>query len=229
MPESGCISADLFKFLKELKAHNRRDWFLKNKDRYEAEVRDPVLNLIAELRPRLSKISPHFVVDPSPSGGSMMRIYRDVRFSKDKSPYKTSVSAHFWHGHGKEGRTPAFYLHLEPDRTFIGGGVWRPDPEGVRKIREAIVTRTSAWKKAVTGRSLGTGCGMAGESLKRPPPGFDPAHPFIEDLKRKDFAITLPLKDADLAGPKASDVVADGLKSAAPFIRFVTEALGLPF
>jgi uncharacterized protein (TIGR02453 family) len=229
MSESPSLSPEFFKFLRELKAHNKRDWFLKNKSRYEADVRDPVLHLIAEIRPRLSKVSPHFVVDPSPTGGSMMRIYRDTRFSKDKSPYKTAVSAHFWHGHGEEGMTPAFYVHLEPGRSFVGGGVWRPIPEGVQKIRQAIVARSGAWGKAVSGRTFGTGCGMAGESLKRPPAGFDPAHPFIDDLKRKDFAISLSVKDSDLAGAKACDTVVQGLKSAAPFIRFVTEALGLPF
>jgi uncharacterized protein (TIGR02453 family) len=223
------ITSDLFRFLRDLKAHNRRDWFLKNKGRYDVEVRDVFLNLIADLRPRLNQVSPHFVVDPSPTGGSMMRIYRDVRFSKDKSPYKTSLAAHFWHAHGKEGMTPAFYLHVEPDGSSIGGGLWRPPPEGLQKIRQAIVERTSEWKKVVSGRSFRMGCGMAGESLKRPPPGFDPAHPFIEDLKRKDFATSVPLKDSDLVGKNASDAVFEGLKSVAPFIRFVTEALGLPF
>lgn len=229
MPGTPALSSEFFKFLKDLKAHNRREWFLRNKGRYEADVRDPFLGLIADLRPRLSRISPHFVVDPSPAGGSMMRIYRDVRFSKDKSPYKTAVSGHFWHAHGEEGMTPAFYLHLEPGRSFIGGGVWRPIPEGLQKIRQAIVTRTDAWKRAVSGRSLGTGCGMAGESLKRPPTGFPPDHPLIEDLKRKDFAIALSLKDSDLVGAKACNTVVVGLKAAAPFLRFVTEALGLPF
>src|SRR5262249_14863998 len=144
-------------------------------------------------------------------------------------PYKTSLSAHFWHGHGKEGMTPAFYLHLEPGRTFAGGGLWRPPAEGVQKIREAIVARTDAWKKASSGRSFNTACGMVGESLKRPPAGFDPDHPFIEDLKRKDFAISISLKDSDLTGAKAGDTVVEGFRSAAPFIRFITESLGLPF
>ena len=229
MTESASLGPGLFRFLKELSRHNERSWFLKNKARYEAEVRDPFLLLIADLRPRLNQVSPHFVVDPSPSGGSMMRIYRDIRFSKDKSPYKTSVSAHFWHAHGKEGMTPAFYLHLEPGRSSVGGGLWRPPPEGLRMIRQAIVDRTGAWKKVVSGRSFRMGCGMAGESLKRPPPGFDPAHPFIEDLKRKDFATSAALKDSDLTRPDPSRAVLEGMTAAAPFIRFVTEALGLPF
>jgi uncharacterized protein (TIGR02453 family) len=229
MPRTGALTPELFKFLKALKSHNHRDWFLKNKSRYESDVRDPFLQLIGDLRPGLAKISPHFVADPSPSGGSMMRIYRDIRFSKDKTPYKTSVAAHFRHAHGEEGMSPAFYLHLDPERSFVGGGLWRPPPEGVQKIREAIVTRTNQWKKAVAGRSIRSTCGMVGESLKRPPAGFDPSHPFIEDLKRKDFAISIELKNSDLTGPDSVDAVLDGARAAAPFLRFVTEALELPF
>lgn len=229
MAATGSMTPRFFRFLEELKLHNKRDWFLKNKGRYEADVRDPFLGLIADLRPGLARVTPHFVVDPSPSGGSMMRIYRDTRFSKDKSPYKTSVSAHFRHAHGQEGMTPAFYLHLEPGRSSVGGGVWRPQPEGLQRIRQSIVSRTDPWKKVVSGRSFRTGCGMVGESLKRPPAGFDPAHPFIEDLKRKDFATSVPLRDSDLTGPDPAGAVLEGAKSVAPFIRFVTEALGLPF
>lgn len=229
MPRTGGFTQDFFRFLKELKSHNERDWFLRNKDRYLSDVRDPFLQLIADLRPGLAKISPHFIADPSPSGGSMMRIHRDIRFSKDKSPYKTSVSAHFRHAHGEEGTTPAFYLHLEPGRCFVGGGLWRPPPEGLRKIREAIVARSGEWKRTVTGRSFRSACGMVGESLKRPPQGFDPSHPFIDDLKRKDFATSVALGETDLTGPDPARAVLRGASSAAPFIRFVTEALGLPF
>jgi uncharacterized protein (TIGR02453 family) len=223
------FSPGFFRFLQELKSHNQRDWFIKNKARYESDVRDPFLHLLADLRHRLSKVSPHFVVDSSPVGGSMMRIHRDVRFSKDKSPYKTSVSAHFWHAHGKEGLTPAFYLHLEPGRSSAGGGLWRPPPEGLQLIRQAIVSRTSQWRKVVSGRSFRMGCGMAGESLKRPPPGFDAAHPFIEDIKRKDFATSVVLENQDLLRQDAVRVVLGALQSSASFVRFVTEALGLTF
>src|SRR5215471_5421701 len=102
----------LFEFLHQLQSHNNRDWFLENKERYEKQVRAPVLRFITDLGPGLRKINSHIVADPSPTRGSMMRIYRDIRFSKDKSPYKTSVAAHFWHDKGKDGATPGFYLRL---------------------------------------------------------------------------------------------------------------------
>jgi len=229
MIKASSLSPDFFRFLREIKANNNREWFARNKARYEASVRDPFLSVIADLRLRLSGVSPHFMVDPSPVGGSMTRIYRDIRFSKDKSPYKTSIAAHFWHAHGTQGMTPALYLHLEPGRSSAGGGLRQPPPEGLRLIRQAIVSRTEDWKKAVLGRAFGMGCGMAGESLKRPPPGFDPQHPFIDDIKRKDFATSVPLEDKDLLRSDPVDSILEGYRSIVPFVRFVTQALGLPF
>src|SRR6516225_6904620 len=181
------FTSELFQFLKELRQHNDREWFLANKDRYETGVRDPFLRLIADLGPRLKTISPYFVADPSPVGGSMMRIYRDIRFSKDKTPYKTAVTAHFWHSKGTEGATPAFYMHLQPGDSSVGAGIWRPEPGALKRIRKAIVDDSATWKRIKEGRDFRSSCGMAGESLKRPPPGFDAGHPFIEDIKRKDL------------------------------------------
>lgn len=223
------FTPELFVFLGQLRKHNEREWFQKNKERYEREARDPFLRLIADLRPRLSTLSPHFVADPSPAGGSMLRIYRDIRFSKDKSPYKTSIAAHFWHAHGQGEECPAFYLHLEPGRSSAGGGVWRPPPEALEKIRKAIVAHPDRWKKAASVGSLRSGCGMVGESLKRPPPGFDPSHPLIEDIKRKDFAASVPLKDPEITGADPLGAILKGFKAVGPFIGFVTESLGLSY
>src|SRR5262245_15941754 len=109
----------LFRFLKDLKLHNAREWFLANQQRYENDVRTPFLRLIADLAPGLRRINPNFVADPPPNRGSLMRIYRDVRFSKDKSPYKTHAAAHFLHAKGKDGAAPAYYLHLDRKRTRL--------------------------------------------------------------------------------------------------------------
>jgi uncharacterized protein (TIGR02453 family) len=125
----GYLTRDLFQFLWDLKRNNNRDWFQRNKDRYETSVRDPILKFIVDVGPRIKKLSPHFIADASPSGGSMMRIHRDIRFSKDKSPYKIAIGVHFWHAKGKDGATPAFYLHLEPDKSSVGAGIWRPGPQ----------------------------------------------------------------------------------------------------
>jgi uncharacterized protein (TIGR02453 family) len=228
VPADRYFSADLFRFLSELRAHNHRDWFQKNKERYETQVRDPFLRLIADLGPGLRKINPHIVADPSPTRGSMMRIYRDIRFSKDKSPYKTSVAAHFWHANGKDGAVPAYFLHLEPGNSVIGGGIWQPEPKALKKLRDKIAGDPKGWGRATTGGALGSTCRMAGESLKRPPAGYDPAHPFIEDIKRKDFAISTPLTDQEVTGDDFLDLVLHRLRATAPFVQFLSNAVGLP-
>jgi len=114
----------LFDFLRDLKQNNNREWFQKNKHIYESKVKQPLLEFIADFAPHLHKIHPRFVADPRPVGGSMFRIYRDVRFSEDKSPYKTQASAHFKHHKAsKDVHVPGFYLHLEPGQCFTAAGV----------------------------------------------------------------------------------------------------------
>jgi len=224
---SAYFTPDLFRFLDELKKHNRREWFEANKERYEKSVKQPFLQLVSDLGPRLKKLSAHIVADPKPVGGSMMRIHRDIRFAKDKSPYKTAVMAHFWHDKGKEGATPAFYLRLRPGESAAGGGIWHPEPAALKKIRGAIVSESARWKRIKDGREFRSGCGMAGESLKRPPPGFAADHPFIEDIKRKDFAITAPLDDKEVTIAKFLDELVAAFKTTAPFMEFLSDAVGL--
>jgi uncharacterized protein (TIGR02453 family) len=227
MSAEGYFTRALFEFLKELRTHNNRDWFQANKERYEKQLREPFLRLIADLAPALKKINSRFVADPSPNGGSMMRIYRDIRFSKDKSPYKTFAAAHFWHAKGKEGATPGYYLHLEPGASVIGGGIWQPESDALRKIRNRIVADPKMWRRVTSGQELGSTCKMAGESLKRPPAGYDPNHPLIEDIKRKDFAISSPLTDSEVCGRNFKDLVIGRFRTTAPFLQFLSNAIGL--
>ncbi|HUA57124.1 MAG TPA: DUF2461 domain-containing protein [Verrucomicrobiae bacterium] len=226
--QSGHFTAASLEFLTQLRKHNQRDWFLANKARFEAEVRDPFLRLIADLAPGLRKIHSSFIADPAPHGGSMMRIYRDTRFSKDKSPYKTHVAAHFGHARGKEGGTPGYYLHIEPGASMVGAGVWHPDPAALRKIRDHIVADPKGWTRATSAKQFGTGSSMGGESLTRPPAGYDKNHPLIEDIKRRDFVVGWPLSDEEVRGPKFDSLVLARFRAAAPLIRFLCAGLGLP-
>src|SRR5918996_3776624 len=139
---------ELFRFLRDLEANNDRTWFNANKDRYEREVRDPALDFVEDFAPRLAEISQHFVADPRPSGGSLFRIHRDTRFSKDKSPYKTHVGIHFRHERAKDVHAPGFYLHLEPRSVFVGAGIWHPNSPTLAKIRAAIADDAEAWLRA---------------------------------------------------------------------------------
>ena len=129
----------LFSFLADLRANNNREWFQANRHRYDEEVLEPALAFIGAFAPRLEKISPHFRADARPSGGSLFRIYRDTRFSNDKSPYKTNLGIHFRHERAKDAHAPGYYLHIGPGEVFAGGGIWHPATEAATAIREAIV------------------------------------------------------------------------------------------
>jgi uncharacterized protein (TIGR02453 family) len=217
----------LFGFLRELKRNNRREWFALHKARFEAQVRGPALLFITDFVRPLGRVSPHFVADPRPAGGSLFRQHRDTRFSKDKSPYKTHVGIHFRHRAGKDVHAPGFYLHLEPGTVFAGAGIWHPEPETLAAIRNAIVERGAAWRKAVTTPAFRRTCRLEGEALVRPPRGFDPEHPLIEDLKRKDFTAMARWSEKDALSAALPRKLEAFCKATLPFMRFLAQAVDL--
>ncbi len=146
MTDTAFFQPELFEFLRQLKRRNNREWFAKNKPRYDQYGRDAALRFIAAFGTQLPKLSPHFVADPRPSRGSLFRIYRDTRFSGDKRPYKTHVGIHFSHNTGKDAHAPVFYLHLEPDNCFAAAGIWHPENDVLTKVRMAIVRDTESWR-----------------------------------------------------------------------------------
>ena len=223
------ITPELFQFFRELKANNNRDWFQANKQRYESQVREPLLRFITDFGVRLAEISPHYVADARRSGGSLFRINRDIRFSKDKSPYKTTAGIQFRHESGKDVHAPGFYLHLEPDSIFGGIGIWRPDTKTLNKIRDAILESPDRWQQIVTDKSFTAKFELSGDSLKRAPKGYDPEHPLIEDLKRKDFIAGTPFAEAEACAPDFIDRFAETCRLGAPFVGFLTAAIGLPW
>ena len=150
--ETPSFGPELFAFLVELRANNDRDWFAANKARYEADVLEPALAFIEDFGFRLQGISPHFRADPRRSGGSLFRIHRDTRFSKDKSPYKTNTGMYFRHERGKDAHAPGYYLHLAPGEVFGGGGIWHPDAPALAAIREAIVRDPDGWRRGQAAR-----------------------------------------------------------------------------
>ncbi len=223
------IGPALFDFLRELKANNERPWFEENKARYRAVVRDPMLDFIAAFAGPLAEISPHFNADPRPNGVSLFRIHRDIRFSKDKTPYKTNVGAHFRHAAGKDVHAPGFYLHLEPDGCFAGCGVWHPDGTALGNIRRALDEKGEQWSRIVGAERFAETFEMTGAALKRPPRGFDPAHPLIEDLKRKDFVAIARFAEADACRSDFLERYAEIARKGADFVAFLSRAVGVPF
>ena len=225
MPSNPYFTRGTFQFLKDLADHNDREWFAANKARYESQVKDPALRFIHDFAPQLAKISPHFHAGPR----SLFRIHRDTRFSKDKSPYKTHTGIHFRHDHAKDAHTPGFYLHLEPGSVFIGVGIWRPDGAAVRKIREHIVEEPTAWKRAKGAKRMKETFTLQGDRLKRPPKGFDPEHPLIEDLKWKDFIGARDLTQSFVTSSDLPKELAALYTAGRGYMAFLCSSLGIPF
>jgi uncharacterized protein (TIGR02453 family) len=220
-----CFTKETFRFLKDLKEHNDREWFADNKPRYEEHLKDPALRVIAAFAPELNKISPHFMATPR----SLFRIHRDVRFSSDKSPYKTHVGLHFRHDRSNDAHAPGFYLHVEPGSSFVGVGIWRPPGPALRKVREHIVAEPAAWKRVSGAKTFTSTFEMAGDRLKRAPKDFDAEHPLVEDLKWKDYVGVAELPDSFVTHPGLPKALAKTFRAGAPFTRFRCQALEVPF
>ncbi len=221
--------ADLVKFLSELRRHNKRSWFEANRERYEESVRSPALEFIASMAAPLARISPHFNAIAKKAGGSLMRIHRDVRFSKDKKPYKTNLGIHFRHVAGKDVHAPGFYFHVDPHEVFLGAGIWHPDSESLGNIREAIDEDSSAWKRAKNNKTFRAQFDLAGESLKRPPRGYESDHPLLEDLKRKDHIAVCQWAHDDLLQPTIVQDVIATFRAAKHYMAFLCKAVGVKF
>ncbi len=229
MSEFNGFPKDFFKFFKELKENNNRGWFATNKPRYYESVVNPMGEYIVSIGPYLERISPYYQANPRPHGGSMFRIYRDTRFSNDKTPYKTHAASHFRHEAGRGAHAPGFYMHIQGDRLSLGGGIWRPPSKQLGLIREFIADNPSAWEKLSKSSAIKKLGGIQGDSLKRPPRGYDPDARHIEDLKRKSFYLMTEL-DAELAlSPALVTESAKVFRTTAKLNHFITDALELPF
>jgi uncharacterized protein (TIGR02453 family) len=220
---------ELFEFLAELADHNDREWFAANKDRYEAHVLEPSLAFIEDFAFRLEQISPHFRADPRKNGGSLFRIYRDTRFSKDKTPYKTNTGMHFRHARAKDAHAPGFYLHLAPGQVFGGGGIWHPDTKTATKIRQAIVAHPERWREATREPPFSDRLSLGGNDsmLKRVPSGFDAGFEFADDLRRRDYFGWAELSEQDATTPGFLDRYTEVCTSAMPLVAFLCRALDL--
>jgi uncharacterized protein (TIGR02453 family) len=216
-------------FLRELKANNNRDWFNENKPRYEELVLDVALNFIQSMHDPLLKIAPHFTAIPKRMGGSLMRVYRDTRFSKNKTPYKTNIGIQFRHEQARDVHAPGFYVHIDPDSVFLGAGMWRPAPQALLGIRERITYKQAEWLRVCAEAKFKKQFSLGGEKLTRPPRGFDKDHPLIEDIKRKDFIAVKNLTLEDALQPKFQQKVETAFKAATPYMRFLCKAVGVPY
>ena len=217
------------KFLTELANNNERDWFNANKHRYEEHVLEPALTFINAMEPRIEKISPRFLAVAKRTGGSLMRVYRDTRFSKDKTPYKTNIGIQFRHELGKDVHAPGFYLHIQPKNCFLGAGIWRPGSDALAAIRARIDEESSVWKRARNSKRFAEHFRFGGDTLKRPPRGFSADHAYIDDLKRKDFIAISEYPIASIRSADFPDEVTARFSTAKPLMNFLCGALNLKF
>ena len=217
------LTPDLFKFFRDLKRNNNREWFAANKDRYVESVETPMLEFIREVGERLPSISPAFRADARRFGGSLYRIYRDTRFSADKTPYKLWIAARFKHRSVRgEVEGPGFYIHLGPTENFGGGGIYHPSMPTLTRIRQHIVDNPRGWTTVKQ-----SGLEIEGESLVRAPAGFDAKHRFIEDLRRKDYYAGTDFTETDVLAPDFIDRFMSSCQDVAPLVKFLTAAVGL--
>ena len=222
------FSPALFSFLEDLAEHNERAWFKANRRRYEDCVQEPALAFVTAFAPHLRRVSPYMTAEARPVGGSLFRIQRDTRFARDKTPYKTNVGISFRH-QAADVHAPAYYLHLEPGEVFAACGMWHPHGAELAKVRDAIVADPGGWADAVHRGSFAAAFKLDGDSLVRPPRGYDPEHPMIADLKRKDFIGVAVLTESAVLAPGFVEEYARLCRDAVPLMRFLCDAVEVPF
>ncbi len=212
----------LIPFLKKIKSNNNKEWFDKNRPEYES-VREEFIELMADVVKKFGKTDASIAsTDPRKT---LFRINRDVRFSKDKAPYKTNMAAYMADG-GKKSPKAGYYLHVEPGNCFLAGGVWMPEPEHLKKIRQEIDYNGEALKKIVTTKEFKELFGGLSEEDKliRVPKDFDPENPFAEYLKLKSFIAVHGFEDKQLADPKFADYCARIFKATYPLNQFLNSS-----
>lgn len=219
----------LFRFLRDLDENNDRAWFKAHQADYERDVREPALDFINDFAAPLKGISEHFIADTRKVGGSLFRIQRDTRFGKDKTPYKQNTGMQFRHLMAKDAHAPGFYLNLQPGECYMGVGLWRPETKVAYQIREKIDADPTVWKRASRGKRFTDVFSLGGDSLVRPPRGFEEDHPLIDDLKRKDFIASVRLTQKQVTSDRFLEDFTDYNKRAVPFMRFLCEAVGVQF
>jgi uncharacterized protein (TIGR02453 family) len=210
------------RFLKQLKANNNREWFAAHKDEYIEFVKLPMESLLAALTGPLEKIAPEMHVDPKKC---IFRIYRDTRFSKNKVPYKTHVAA-IIHPKGHWEESAGLYLHIEPGEVYLGGGIYMPDGQQLKKVRGAIASKPKEFLAIVEGKGFKKQFGtLQGDRLSRAPLGYLPDHPMIEWLRWKAFFVGVEWEEKAASGKEFVRRVAEVYAETMPLVRFVNNAL----
>jgi uncharacterized protein (TIGR02453 family) len=221
----------IFRYLTALKRHNRREWFEAHRGEYETLVRDAMRAFVEEMDVRLARLAPELLGDPR---RSLFRIHRDVRFSADKSPYKTHTACWFFHhdagrGVGSEAHGGAgLYVHIEPNQSMVGGGIWMPPKPTLDLIRDAIAESPKALPKLLKAPAFVRRFGGLSEEarLTRVPRGFAPDHPAAEWLRLKSFTAGRDLSNAEILDPKLPAKLEADISAILPLVRWLNQTIG---
>ncbi len=218
------FTSDTLRFLRALKRNNRREWFHPRKDQYEAHVRAPMLAIVDRLAGDLREFAPEIVVDVK---SAMYRIYRDTRFSDDKTPYKTHAAASFpWRGLPKH-EGAGLYFHISPSEVWIGGGMYAPPTPTLHAVREHVAANPRRLRSIVESGSFRRAVGaLEGERLRRVPRGFPRDHEAAEFLKYRQFLAGRDLPPDIAVSRRFYPTLLTTFRAVAPLIRFLNEPLG---
>jgi uncharacterized protein (TIGR02453 family) len=214
---------ETLRFLRALKRNNNRDWFVAHKDVYEESVRGPIIELATAVGGAILNFAPEMVVDPR---RNIYRIHRDIRFSQDKSPYKTHVAALFWPRGLEKNACAALYFHLEPAEVLIAGGIYMPGTAELHAIRNHIAANWEQMRKVISApqfRKLFGG--LEGERLSKPPRGFPADHPAIDLLRYKQFLVSVACPPTVAESPALFPRIVTAFAAMMPLIRFLNAPL----
>lgn len=217
------IKSETLAFITDVAQNNNREWFAENKERYEGAKSD-VLALVDQLIPRLAAIDPQFSID-TPAKKCLLRIYRDVRFSKNKDPYKNNFGISF-NIKNNDIHGPGYYLHIQPGACFFAAGFWMPEAAVLKKIREEIDYNAAEFLDIINDKRFKGIYHLSKEdTLKNAPKGYETDHPQIEFLRLKSFIAIYPLKDEDFLKPGIVDKLKTAFESVYPFLLFLRKAV----
>jgi uncharacterized protein (TIGR02453 family) len=219
-PRKGIIQKSTFIFLKDLKKNNNRDWFMKNRPRYEAELE----NMLAFAENVLDKMRRHDEIENASAKKVLYRIYKDVRFSKDKSPYKTSWSGSF--RRATKQKRGGYYFHIEEGNSYMVGGFFGPEADDLKRIRQDIERNHKDWRKLLGNKKTKAFFGeLRGEKLVTAPKGFDKDHPAVDLLRHKAFVLRHNFTDKEVLSEKFPELLNTAFKNLRPFFDYMSDVL----
>ncbi|HEY6990216.1 MAG TPA: DUF2461 domain-containing protein [Bryobacteraceae bacterium] len=210
-------------FFRGLKRNNRREWFQPRKEVFDLHVKGPMIELVEALNREFAKFAPHYITDPK---RAIFRIYRDTRFSPDKTPYKTHIAARFGLRGGEQMALGGYYFSVSHEQIEIAGGIYHPAPDATLRVRTYIADHYEELRRILSNQTL---CrrlgGLQGDELSRAPKGFDPHHPAIDLIKKKDWILDVELNATLATTPRLQSEIADRFRLMTPLIEFLNRPL----